>query len=124
MIGVASLLLRKRLLGGAAARGARGISGERAELSDVFSTKRLADHVGILGSQYSLPSPISMATASPDLAVADSLTHSVSLWKGSGNGQFTLFSKSPITLPLGTSGPYVIATGDLNGDKKIDLIVE
>jgi hypothetical protein len=73
-------------------------------------------------------SPDTLATADlngdgrPDLAVADSQSNDVSVLLGNGDGTFAPAPGSPIPMGLG-SGPFAVATGDLNGDAKPDLVV-
>ncbi|MDZ7705367.1 MAG: VCBS repeat-containing protein [Trueperaceae bacterium] len=54
-----------------------------------------------------------------DLATANSSSDNVSLLLGSGDGQFTLASSSPIT--VGTS-PQSITSSDLDRDSNLDLV--
>jgi hypothetical protein len=55
-----------------------------------------------------------------DLALLDNGISSITVYLGQGNGGFTVGPASPFT--PGT-GPYTFATGDLNGDGKLDLAV-
>ena len=56
----------------------------------------------------------------PDLIVACSQDHSLTLFKGRGNGQFDVIDSSPLLLPY---SPNEIAIGDMNNDGNVDLIV-
>jgi FG-GAP-like repeat len=56
----------------------------------------------------------------PDLAVANFHDGTVTVLQGNGNGTFSSFSGSPVT--VGT-GPIFVAAADLNGDKILDLVV-
>lgn len=58
------------------------------------------------------------ADSIPDLLVANTGAGNVSVFLGDGNGGFTAQS----TVPTGTL-PNGLATGDLNGDGKLDLAV-
>ncbi len=55
-----------------------------------------------------------------DLAVANTAGNSVSVLQGNGAGGFTAASGSPIT---GNSTPMAVATGDFNGDGRVDIVV-
>lgn len=55
-----------------------------------------------------------------DLAVANTAGNSVSVLQGNGTGGFTAASGSPIT---GNSTPMAVATGDFNGDGRVDIVV-
>jgi hypothetical protein len=57
----------------------------------------------------------------PDLAVANYLSHSVSVLLGDGHGGFSPAASSPF--PIGTSvGPESLAVGDFNGDGAPDVV--
>lgn len=70
--------------------------------------------------------PVAMVTSDlngdgkPDLAVVNQTTDNLSILLGNGDGTFTEAAGSPITVG---KTPVAIASGDLNGDSKIDLAV-
>ena len=88
----------------------------------------------VKGSPFALPNvvanseqgPVAVTLADfngdgiPDLAIVNQTSHTVSVLKGNGNGTFTEFPKSPIT--VGTS-PVAIASGTLSASTGPALVV-